>query len=42
MVTGHLTDRMGSGPILPVTTDTMVNFDGHGDGVGTCKQILEL
>ena len=39
---------MGSTPILPVrlpiTIDTMLNFDGHcdgdGDGVGMCKQAL--
>ena len=33
---------MGVEPILPVTIDTMFNFDGDGDGNGygggTCKQ----
>ena len=46
METVHLTDRMGTEPILSVkqfiSIDTMINFDcdgnGHGDGDGTCKQ----
>ena len=44
----HLTVRMGSEPILSVkwsiSIDTIVNFDGdgdgHGDEDGTCKQAL--
>ena len=48
MVMDHLTDRLGSEPILSVkrtvTIDTMIQFDGdidgHGDGDGTCKQAL--
>ena len=44
----HLTDRMDSVPILSVkwtvSTGTMINFDGdgdgHRDGDGTCKQAL--
>ena len=46
MVTGSLTGRMGLEAILPVklpvTINTMLNFDGHsdddGDAVGMCKQ----
>ena len=38
METDHLTDRMGSVPILPIkrtmTKGTMLNFDGDGDGDG--------
>ena len=38
METYHLMGRMGSVPILPmkqsVSIDTMINFDGHGDGHG--------
>ena len=43
MVMGSLTGRMASRPILPIkipiTTDTILNFDGNcnGDGVGKCK-----
>ena len=37
-----LMGRMGLEPILPVrrpvTIDTMLNFGGHCDGAGTCKQ----
>ena len=50
MVTGSLTGRMGLEAILPVklpvTIDTMLNFDEHsdgdGDGVGMCKQALNI
>ena len=50
MVTGSLTGRMGLEAILPVklpvTIDTMLNFDGHsdgdGDGAGMCKQALSF
>ena len=44
METDCLMDRMGTEPILSVkrrvSIDTMVNFDGHGDGDGhgKCKQ----
>ena len=46
----HLTDRMGSVPILlvkrTVTIGVMLYFDGdgegHGDGDGTCKQALRI
>ena len=44
MVTSSLTGTIGARPILsiklPVTIDTMLNFDGdgHGGGVGMCKQ----
>ena len=44
MVTGQSTGKMGSGPSLPVdwpvVIDTILNFDGHGDGhdAGMCKQ----
>ena len=31
---------MGSTPILPVTTGTMLNF--NGDGVGMCKQSFNI
>ena len=44
MVTGALSDRMSFRPILAVTVDTMLNFDGQGDdnryGDGTCKLTL--
>ena len=47
-VTGRLTGRMGSTPILPirqpVTIGTMIKLDGNrvgnGDGVGMCKRGL--
>ena len=46
----RLTDRMGTEPILSVkrsvSIDTIVNFDGggdgHRDGDGTCKQAFSL
>ena len=38
MMTGTLTVRMGERPILPVTIDTMLNFDKDADGVGAYKQ----
>ena len=42
METDRLTDRMGTEPILPIkrsiSIDTMIYFDGDGDGSGTCKQ----
>ena len=43
-----VTDRLSSIPILPikqsVSIDTMINFDGNGDGHGdgTCKQALTI
>ena len=48
MVIDHLTDRLGSEPILSVkqsiSISTIINFDvdghGHGDGNGMCKQTL--
>ena len=44
MVMVHLMGRMGTEPIPPikrsVSIDTMINFDGEGDGDGTCKQAL--
>ena len=45
---GHLTDRMGFTPILPVrwpvTFGTIIKLDrdGIGDSVGTCEQTLSL
>ena len=50
MVMVHLTGRMGTEPILSikrsVSIDTMINFDGDGDGHGnvdgTCKQAFIL
>ena len=45
IVTAILTDRMGDRSILPVkmpvTICTMLNFDGDGDSVGTCKQTFK-
>ena len=42
METDRLTDRMGTESILPIkrsiSIDTMITFDGDGDGGGTCKQ----
>ena len=46
----RLTDRMGTEPFLSVkrsvSIDTIVNFDGggdgHRDGDGTCKQAFSL
>ena len=40
MVMGTLTGRIGSRPILPITTDIVINFDRHGDGICTCKHTL--
>ena len=50
MVTGTMMDKIGLVPILsiilPVTIDTMLNFDGDIDGHGgsevTCKQTLSF
>ena len=50
MVTVRLMGRIGSVPILSIkrsiSIDTMINFDGDGDGHedrdGTCRQALML
>ena len=38
--------KMGLEPILPVKVPiivcTMLNFDGDGDGVSTCKQTFKV
>ena len=45
MVTDRFTDRVGVEPILSVkrfvTVKTMRNFDGNGNGGGTCNRALQ-
>ena len=47
METEHVTDRMGSEPILTVNSSYIQwkfdgDIDGHGDGDSMCKQSLML